>query len=154
LTDHFKKKLGKQSNCLFVEQSEEEVHCVIDVVAAVQDEEIDLESLLFQSLKESETEWERSNSKSVIDTRGYKGDLSRYFPRKGKFSLTHVDIDGKGGFAKLIEDPKRFGSYFILKVLAEALLQIPMYNVRQSLGREQILQKKDFLANEFKKLTR
>lgn len=106
------------------------MHCVIDVVAGVEDGELDLESTLFQSLKESETEWERSTSKSVIDTRSYKGDLSRYFPRKGKFNITHVDLDGKGGFAKIIEDPRSFGSYFILKVLAEGPLQIPMYNVR------------------------
>ncbi len=101
-------------------------------------------------MKESETEWERSNSASVIDTKSYKGDLSRYFPRKGKFELTHVDFDGKGGYAKVIEDSRKFGSYFILKVLADGPLQMPMFNVRQSLNREKVLEKVKILTNEFK----
>ena len=150
LTDHFKQKLGKDTHALFLEQSEDSVHCVIDVVAVTQDNEFDIESLLFQSLKQSETEWERSNSKSVIDTRSYKGDLSHYFPRKGKFLLTHVDVDGKGGFAKVIEDSRQFGSYFILKTLADGPLQIPMFNIRQSLSREKVLEIVKILTNEFK----
>lgn len=33
LTEYFKHKLGKQTQSLFLEQSEDEVHCVIDAVA-------------------------------------------------------------------------------------------------------------------------
>ena len=58
----------------------------------------------------------------MIDTQSYKGDLSRCFPRKGKFSFTHVDFDGKGGFAKIIEDSRSFGGNFIIKILAEGPL--------------------------------
>ena len=150
LTNHFKQKLGQDTHSLFLEQSEDEVHCVIDVVAIPKDDEFEIESLLFQSLKESETEWERSNSKAVIDTKSHRGDLSRYFPRKGKFQLTHVDIDGKGGFAKVIEDSRKFGGYFLLKSLADGPLQIPLFNVRQSLSREKVLEKVKMLRNEFK----
>jgi hypothetical protein len=42
--------------------------------------------------------------KSVVDTKGYKGDLSRYMPSKGTFQFIHVDVDGKGGVCKIIDD--------------------------------------------------
>jgi len=64
--------------------------------------------------------------------------------------LTHVDFDGKGGFAKVIEDSRSFGSYFILKVLADGPLQLPMFNIRQSLGREKVLDQVKSLKSEFK----
>ncbi len=64
--------------------------------------------------------------------------------------MTHVDFDGKGGFAKVIEDSRKFGSYFILKTLADGPLQIPMFNIRQSLSREKVLEIVKILTNEFK----
>jgi hypothetical protein len=30
-------------------------------------------------------------------------------PTKGSFEFIHVDFDGKGGVAKIIEDSKKFG---------------------------------------------
>ena len=92
----------------------------------------------------------QSTSKAIIDTRSYKGDLSRYFPRKGKFCFTHVDFEGKGGFAKVIEDSRSFGSYFLLKDLAEGPLQLPLFNIRQSLGRDKIIERVGQLKSEFK----
>jgi hypothetical protein len=88
---------------------------IIDCVAIPHNDEIefDLEVTLSKSLQESESEWERTNSKSLIDTKSYKGDLSRYMPNKGKFNFVHVDIDGKGGFAKMIENKKSFPACFI-----------------------------------------
>ena len=49
------------------------------------DELFDLEILFKKSFMESESEWNRSNTKPVIDTTSYKGDLSRYMPSKGSF---------------------------------------------------------------------
>jgi hypothetical protein len=56
----------------------------------------------FQEL-ENEFNTHRSNSKPTIDTKGHKGDLSRYIPSKGSFNFINIDIDGKGGVCKIIE---------------------------------------------------
>lgn len=44
----------------------------------------------------------------MVDTKGYKGDLSRYLPNKGTFRFIHVDVNGKGGVAKIIDNEKSF----------------------------------------------
>ena len=69
------------------------MHLVINsvMIPAENDEDhldldkLDLELMLKKSLLESESEWNRSNSKPIIDTKTYKGDLSRYMPTKGTF---------------------------------------------------------------------
>lgn len=83
------------------------------VVIPHEDNDVDLELIIQKSLLDSESEFgeHRSNAKSVIDTKGYKGDLSRYMPTKGTFSYIHIDIDAKGGLAKMIENTKKFGQH-------------------------------------------
>jgi hypothetical protein len=105
---------------------------IIDVVAVVEEEEMtfDLEVLFAKSLSEGDKQWERTSSKAVIDTRPYKGDLTRYMPNKGQFNYVHVDIDGKGGFAKVIEDVKKFGRYSTLMTLAEGPMGQVMFSIR------------------------
>lgn len=75
--------------------------------------DVDVEILFKKSLQESEGDFgeHRSNSKSVIDTRSYKGDLSRYMPSKGTFQYVHIDVDAKGGLAKIIEEKKKYGQH-------------------------------------------
>ncbi len=106
--------MNTKGQTVFVEQTNADKHLVIDVVVIPEedssvDELFDLEILFKKSFMESESEWNRSNTKPVIDTRSYKGDLSRYMPIKGSFEFIHVDFDGKGGVAKIIEDSKKFG---------------------------------------------
>jgi hypothetical protein len=115
LAEYNRKKQSASTITVFIEQNEENEHLIIDCVAIPHNDEIefDLEVTLSKSLQESESEWERTNSKSLIDTKSYKGDLSRYMPNKGKFNFIHVDIDGKGGFAKMIENKKSFPACFI-----------------------------------------
>lgn len=86
--------------------------------------------MLKKSLLESESEWNRSNSKPIIDTKMYKGDLSRYMPTKGTFQYIHIDVDGKGGIAKLIEDNKKFGANNALMTIAEGALGHTMFSIR------------------------
>jgi len=132
LVEYNRNILGPSTLTIFIEQNEENEHLIIDSVAIPHSEEVefDIEVTLSKSLLESESEWERTNSKSLIDTKSYKGDLSRYLPNKGKFNFVHVDVDGKGGFAKMIENKKSFPACFIIKVIAEGPLQLDMYNLR------------------------
>ena len=51
-------------------------------------------------------------------------------PNKGHFNYVHVDIDGKGGFAKVIEDVKKFGRYSPLMTLAEGPMGQVMFSIR------------------------
>lgn len=51
-------------------------------------------------------------------------------PAKGKFSFVHVDFDGVGGLAHLIEDTAKFGKYRALETLAGGPLGNVMVNLK------------------------
>jgi len=74
-----------------------------------------------------------------MNTKGYKGDLSRYMPMKGTFKFIHIDVDGKGGIAKIIDDEKSFSQNQALLMLAEGALGHTMFSIRQSKPRDQVL---------------
>ena len=73
----------------------------------------------------------------MIDTKGMRGDLSRCLPTKGRFSFAHIDFDGMGGFAHIIEDTAKFGKFRILEALAGGPLGNVMFNLKQPLRREE-----------------
>ena len=60
-------------------------------------------------------------------------------PQKGRFSFVHVDFDGMGGMAHLIEDTAKFGKYKILETLAGGPLGNVMFNIKQPLRKEECL---------------
>ena len=72
------------------------------------DLELFFKTALTESNKTSE-EWEKSHHKKAIDTKAHRGNVSRCLPTKGSFSYVHVDINGKGGFAHIVEDELKFG---------------------------------------------
>mmetsp|Transcript_7436 Transcript_7436/g.8605 ORF Transcript_7436/g.8605 Transcript_7436/m.8605 type:complete len:88 (-) Transcript_7436:27-290(-) len=66
-----------------------------------------------------------------------RGDLSRCLPTKGRFSFVHIDFDGMGGIAHVIEDTLKFGKFRILDALAGGPLGNVMFNLKQPLRREE-----------------
>lgn len=91
----------------------------------------DLELLFHKTLMEADTEWKKSTmQRSVIDTRAKRGDVSRCLPSKGSFSYVHIDFDGLGGFAHLIEDTAKFDRLKMLEVVASGPLGHVMINLR------------------------
>jgi hypothetical protein len=62
-----------------------------------------------KTLDDSESKWEKSHHKSVIDTKIHRGNIGKVVPNKGQFSYVHIDINGEGGFAQIIEDEAKFG---------------------------------------------
>jgi|ERR1719469_471506 len=101
---------------------------VIDAVAVLDDmtkddeqddiDDFDLEIVFQKVLLEGDSEWKQSTAKKVIDTKAKRGDLSKCLPTKGRFSFVHVDFDGMGGLAHIIEDTAKFGKYRVLEALA------------------------------------
>ena len=107
-------QLNLDARTVFVEWSDSSEHLMVDAVAVSEDADeeefdllkVDLESTIRTHLLQVDKEFSemKTTSKDLIDTRGYKGDLSRYLPTKGKFTYVHFDIDAKGGFLKVIEE--------------------------------------------------
>jgi len=57
-----------------------------------------------KALSEADVQW--SEHKKLISTVERRGDISRVIP--GGFSYFHVDFRGKGGYAHVIENAKKF----------------------------------------------
>ena len=51
----------------------------------------------------------------------------------------HIDIDAKGGFAKIIEDSSKFGRYGTLMTIAEGPLGLVMFSIKNYLSRYLVL---------------
>ena len=96
------------------------------------DIDFDLELVFQKALLEGDSEWNRSTARKLIDTRVHRGDLTKCMPRKGNFSYVHVDFDGLGGIAKVIEDVKKFGRYRALEALSGACLGNDMVNLKST----------------------
>ena len=88
--------------------------------------DFDLEVLFKRTLSEIK----QSTSNRVIDTRPYRGDLTKCIPTRGQFNFVHTDLDGKGGFAQIIEDFESFGAYKILLTIAEGPLGNVMFSIK------------------------
>ena len=57
----------------------------------------------------------------MIDTKAKRGQIWKCLPEQGSFDYVHIDFNGGGGFAHIIEDARRFGSLKALEVLGGAL---------------------------------
>ena len=122
------------------------VHMVIDAVAvpdSTADEEADADfdmELVFQkTLLEGDSEWKQSTAQKVIDTKAKRGDLQRCLPSKGQFSFVHIDFDGLGGIAHIIEDTLKFGKLRALETLAGGPLGNVVVNLKKPLRREECI---------------
>ena len=139
---YFKKEHGWKMRSVFVETSLEidisrGLHMLIDAVGVPSGgDDFDLEVIFQKALLEGDSEWEKSNSRKIIDTIAKRGDVQKCLPLKGKFSFTHVDFDGLGGMAHIIEDSAKFGKYKALGTLASGPLGLVMYNIKSSMKRE------------------
>lgn len=114
-------------------------HMIIDAVSVPEasgdedEDEIndfDLELVFQKVLLEGDSEWKQSTAKKVIDTKAKRGDLSKCLPTKGRFSFVHIDFDGLGGLAHIIEDTAKFGKFRVLEALAGGPLCNVMFNLK------------------------
>ena len=114
---------------------------VIDAVGVPQGsgEDFDLEVVFQKALLEGDSEWEKTNSRRIIDTVAKRGDVQKCLPLKGKFSFVHVDFDGLGGIAHIIEDSAKFGKYKALDTVASGPLGLVMFNIKSNMKREKAL---------------
>ena len=90
----------------------------------------DLDIFFRKTLLDSGSEWEKSHHKKVIDTKEHRGNVSKAIPNKGKFSYVHVDINGEGGFAHIVEDEAKFGRTRALQALSEGPLGNTLTNLK------------------------
>ena len=126
---------------------------VIDAVGVPNDDDeetdFDLEVVFQKALLEADSEWKRSTAEKVIDTKGKRGDLSKCLPTKGHFSYVHVDFEGVGGLAHIVEDTAKFGKFRILETLAAGPLGNVIVNLKQPLRREECLRLAKKLKSKF-----
>ena len=156
---YLKKEHGWKMRVVFIETSLEidisrGLHMVIDAVGVPQGsgEDFDLEVVFQKALLDGDSEWEKTNSRKIIDTVPKRGDVQKCLPLKGKFSFTHVDYDGQGGIAHIIEDSTKFGKYKALDTVASGPLGLVMYNIKSSVKREKALGFTRDLSKKFKNL--
>ena len=112
---------------------------VIDAVAVSPNEDAldDIELYFRKTISEGDSEWKLSTTKrAVIDTKPWRGNIQRCMPSKGQFSFVHIDLNGEGGIAHLIEDTRLFTRYKALETLANGPLGITIVNIRQGPPRE------------------
>ena len=119
-------------------------HMIIDAIAVpidVSEEEVDfdLELVIQKTLLEADSEWKQSTAQKVIDTKAKRGDLQRCLPTKGRFSFVHVDFDGLGGMAHIIEDTAKFGKFRVLDTLANGPLGNIMVNLKHPMRRDECI---------------
>eukprot|EP00347_Sterkiella_histriomuscorum_P024354 403331416 len=96
-------------------------HCQIDCVGIPNDLEMefDLEVYFKKSLMEDDSEW--GQHKKIIDTKPKQGMIWKCLPSSGQFNYVHIDFEGEGGFAHIIDDPKKYNSTKALEVIAGAI---------------------------------
>ena len=86
----------------------------------------------------------------MIDTTAKRGDVQKCLPLKGKFSFVHVDFDGLGGMAHIIEDSAKFGKYKALETVANGPLGLVMFNIKSKMSRNKALSLVRELKQKFK----
>jgi len=91
----------------------------VDAVGVKPPKEIDLEVFFAKSLEDEDEEW--SQHKKVIDTKRKKGQIGRCIPKGGSFNYVHIDFNGDGGFAHVIEDKRKFKRITPLEVLGSVI---------------------------------
>ncbi len=81
-------------------------------------------------MTDGSSEWEKSHHKKIIDTKVHRGNISKSVPSKGQFSYIHIDINGEGGIAHIIEDEAKFGRNKALQALSEGPLGNTITNLK------------------------
>ena len=113
-----------------------ESHMLIDAVGVPEEEESpldDLELYFRKTFVEADSQWNLSTTaKQVIDTKPWRGNVQKCMPTRGKFSFVHIDFNGEGGVAHLIEDSSKFTRYKALETLASGPLGIVIVNLKQA----------------------
>ena len=125
---------------------------VVDAVAVPPTEDAfeDIELYFRKAFQEGDSEWKLSTtSKQIIDTKPVRGNIQRCLPSKGQFSFVHIDLNGEGGIAHLIEDAKKFTKFKALETLANGPLGITIVNVRQPGSREKALERARLMKEKF-----
>ena len=104
-----------------IQSEDSSPHAQIECVGVPDDETTGIEMEVFfkKSLQEDDAEW--STHRSLIDTKSRKGQIWRCLPESGSFNYVHIDFNGGGGFAHIIEDSRRFGPLKALEVLGGAI---------------------------------
>lgn len=93
-------------------------HMHIDCIGVPEGYDEEAKLFFTKALKESpDEEW--SVHKKIMETYDRKGDLTKMIP--GNFSYFHVDFNGAGGYAHIIENDKKFPAHFGLEILAGAI---------------------------------
>ena len=112
---------------------------VIDAIGVPEEEnsDFDLELVFQKALLEGDSEWKQSTAERLIDTKAKRGDLSKCLPGKGRFNFVHVDFEGQGGIAHIIEDTAKFGKYRALETVAGGPLGNVIVNLKQPLRRDE-----------------
>ena len=113
-----------------------ESHMLIDAVGVPEEEDSpldDLELYFRKTLLEADSQWNLSTTaKQVIDTKPWRGNVQKCMPTRGRFSFVHIDFNGEGGVAHLIEDSSKFTKYKALETLASGPLGIVIVNLKQA----------------------
>lgn len=58
-----------------------------------------------------------THKKRMINTEEHAGNIWKCMPIGGKFSYTHIDFNGFGGFACVIDEPESFDRYKSLNLV-------------------------------------
>lgn len=81
-------------------------HALLECVGFPNDNDTDLEVFFQKSLQDDDSEW--GSHKKIIDTKARKGMIWKCIPSSGQFNYVHIDFNGLGGFAHVIEDSTKF----------------------------------------------
>jgi len=83
------------------------------------DLDFDIELFFKKSFLDDDAEW--STHKKLIDTKSKKGLIWKCLPNDGDFNYVHIDFNGTGGFAHIIEDARKYTMLKALEVIGGAI---------------------------------
>ncbi len=78
-----------------------------------------MELFFRKSFLEDDSEW--GQHRKIIDTKAKNGMIWKSLPTSGVFNYVHIDFNGQGGFAHIIEDTKKYNESKALEVLGGAI---------------------------------
>lgn len=96
---------------------------------------------------DDDSEW--SQHKKLIDTKDKKGQIWKCLPSDGTFNYVHVDFNGTGGFAHIIEDATKYTKTRALEVLGGAIGHI-LVNLNVPLRRDKALKYTREIKKQFR----
>lgn len=123
-----------------------------DEQANLDESNFDLELLIQKTLTDCDNEWDRSTGKEIIDTKsrgGQGGNLQKCLPSKGSFSFVHVDFDGEGGMAHIIENVDKFDRLRLLESVAKGIMGNVLANLRKPLKWVQAVENAKRMSGKF-----